>query len=105
MGKREEQRKQEPLWIARTELAGLERVRAGACMAHDRLPAAPGHPFYEKLSELLDGERFDAFVEVLSAGFYAPQFGRPWLLPGIYFRSLVIVYFEGAAAGRVTTSF
>jgi transposase len=83
MGKREDQQKQEPLWIAHTELA-----------------AAPGHPFYEKLNELLDAERFDTFVEALSAKFYAPQFGRPSLLPGVYFRSLLIGYFEGIEGER-----
>ena len=83
MGKREEQQKQEPLWIAHAELA-----------------AAPGHPFYEKLNELLDGERFDTFVEALSAKFYAPQFGRPSLLPGVYFRALLIGYFEGIEGER-----
>jgi len=83
MGKREGQQKQEPLWIAHTELA-----------------AAPGHPFYEKLNELLDAERFDTFVEGLSAKFYAPQFGRPSLLPGVYFRSLLIGYFEGIEGER-----
>jgi len=64
------------------------------------LAAAPGHPFYEKLNELLDGERFDTFVEALSAKFYAPQFGRPSLLPGVYFRSLLIGYFEGIEGER-----
>jgi transposase len=83
MGKREEQQKQESLWIAHAELA-----------------AAPGHPFYEKLNELLDDERFDTFVEALSAKFYAPQFGRPSLLPGVYFRSLLIGYFEGIEGER-----
>ena len=83
MGKREEQQKQEPLWIAHVELA-----------------AAPGHPFYDKLNELLDGERFDLFVEALSAKLYAPQFGRPSLLPGVYFRSLLIGYFEGIEGER-----
>jgi transposase len=83
MGKREEQQKQEPLWIAHAELA-----------------AAPGHPFYEKLNELLDGEGFDTFVEALSAKFYAPQFGRPSLQPGVYFRSLLIGYFEGIEGER-----
>jgi transposase len=82
-GKREDQQKQEPLWIAHTELA-----------------AAPGHPFYEKLNELLDAERFDTFVEALSAKFYAPQFGRPSLRPGVYFRLLLIGYFEGIEGER-----
>ena len=83
MGKWEDQQTQEPLWIAHTELA-----------------AAPGHPFYQKLNELFDAERFDGFVEGLCAKFYAPQFGRPSLLPGIYFRSLLIGYFEGIEGER-----
>lgn len=48
----------------------------------------------------MDGERFDTFVEALSAKFYAPQFGRPSLLPGVYFRSLLIGYFEGIEGER-----
>jgi hypothetical protein len=56
MGRREDQQTQELLWIANAELA-----------------AAPGHPFYEKLNELLDAERFDVFVEGLSAKFYAKK--------------------------------
>jgi hypothetical protein len=39
-------------------------------------------------------------VESLCARFYAPQFGRPSLTPGIYFRSLLIGYFEGIGAER-----
>jgi transposase len=83
MGRRKDQQKQEPLWIAHTELA-----------------AAPGHPFYEKLNELLDAERFEVLVEGLCARFYADKFGRPSLLPGIYFRSLLIGYFEGIEGER-----
>ncbi len=45
-------------------------------------------------------EGFDRFVEDLCAKFYAPQFGRPSLTPGIYFRSLLIGYFEGIGAER-----
>jgi hypothetical protein len=61
---------------------------------------APGHPFYERLNAVLDAEGFDRFVEDLCARFYAPQFGRPSLTPGIYFRSLLIGYFEGIRAER-----
>jgi hypothetical protein len=32
---------------------------------------------------------------MLAAKFCAPQYGRPSLTPGIYFRSLLIGYFEG----------
>ena len=83
MGKRQHRERQEDLWVAHTELA-----------------TAPGHPFYERLNAVLDAEGFDRFVESLCARFYAPQFGRPSLTPGIYFRSLLIGYFEGIGAER-----
>jgi len=52
------------------------------------------------LNAVLDAEGFDRFVESLCARFYAPQFGRPSLTPGIYFRGLLIGYFEGVGAER-----
>src|ERR1035437_9483255 len=81
MGTRKQREKQEDLWIAHTELV-----------------SAPGHPFYQKLNELLEAERFDEFVEKRCAKFYAAKYGRPSLTPGIYFRALLIGYFE--ASGR-----
>jgi transposase len=83
MGTRKSREKQEELWVAHTELA-----------------VAPGHPFYQRLNELLDSEGFDAFVEARCAKFYAARYGRPSLTPGIYFRSLLIGYFEGIEAER-----
>ena len=59
-----------------------------------------GASFYQKLNELLEAEGFDEFVEQRCAKFYAPQYGRPSLTPGIYFRSLLIGYFEGIGAVR-----
>jgi transposase len=64
------------------------------------LATAPGHPFYQRLNELLEAERFDEFVEGHCAKFYAAKYGRPSLTPGIYFRSLLIGYFEGIEAER-----
>jgi transposase len=81
MGMRQHRERQEDLWVAHTKLA-----------------TAPGHPFYERLNAVLDAEGFDRFVEALCAKFYAPRFGRPSLPPGIYFRSLLIGYFEGIGA-------
>src|ERR1035438_7568003 len=75
MGTRKQREKQEDLWIAHTELA-----------------SAPGHPFYQRLNELLEAERFDEFVETRCAKFYAEKNGRPSLTPGIYFRALLIGY-------------
>ena len=83
MGTRKQREKQEDLWIAHTQLA-----------------AAPGHPFYQRLNELLEAEDFDEFVEGQCSKFYAAKYGRPSLTPGIYFRSLLIGYFEGIGAER-----
>ena len=83
MGTRKQREKQEDMWIAHTELA-----------------SAPGHPFYQRLNELLEAERFDEFVEGLCAKYYAAKYGRPSLTPGIYFRSLLIGYFEGIDSER-----
>ena len=48
---------------------------------------------------MLDQHGFDAFVEAQCATFYAP-IGRPSLLPGTYFRLLLIGYFEGIDSER-----
>ncbi len=83
MGKSNGRGEQEDIWIAHTELA-----------------VAPGHPFYERLNELLKGAGFDEFVEDLCGRFYHAKLGRPSLLPGVYFRSLLIGYFEGIDGER-----
>jgi transposase len=64
------------------------------------MAVSPGHPFYVRLNEVLDNEGFDAFVEEQCARYYADKLGRPGLTPGIYFRSLMIGYFEGIEAER-----
>jgi transposase len=83
MGTRSDRTKQEGIWIAQAELA-----------------AAPGHPFYERLNELLDAEGFDEFAERLCARFYHAKLGRPSLTPALYLRSLLIGYFEGIDGER-----
>src|SRR6202521_652513 len=83
MSKRSGEEKQEDIWIAHTELA-----------------VAPGHPFYKRLNELLEGAGFDEFVEGLCARFYHARLGRPSLRPGVYFRALLVGYFEGIESER-----
>jgi transposase len=83
MGRRQDREKQEGLWVAYTEVA-----------------SSPGHPFYERLNGVLESEGFDGFVEKRCAKFYAAELGRPSLTPGIYFRSLLIGYFEGIGSER-----
>ena len=83
MGRRKSRERQEDLWVAYGDMA-----------------VSPGHPFYVRLNEVLDNEGFDAFVEEQCARYYADKLGRPGLTPGIYFRSLMIGYFEGIEAER-----
>jgi transposase len=83
MGRRGKQRRQEPLWIA-----------------HSELPRTVAHPFYEQLNRLLEERGFDDFVEQQCARFYAERMGRPSLPPGRYFRLLLIGYFEGIDGER-----
>lgn len=83
MGTRKQRQRQEQLWVTHTELA-----------------TGPGHPFYTRLNELLDQEKFDEFAEVECAQFYAERNGRPSLPPGTYFRLLLIGYFEGIDSER-----
>src|ERR1700709_84401 len=82
LDKRGPDEKQEPIWIEAARLA---------------IPV--GHPFYERLNRLLSKRGFDAFAESASASFYAKT-GRPGLAPGVYFRALLVGYFEGIDSER-----
>jgi transposase len=64
------------------------------------LPKSPGHPFYQRLNEVLEKAGFDRFAERCCGRFYAGQVGRPSLLPGRYFRLLLLGYFEGLDSER-----
>jgi len=59
-----------------------------------------GHPFYARLNDILQAAGFDAYVETLCEQFYAPKMGRPSLRPGLYFRALLVGYFEGLDSER-----
>jgi len=61
---------------------------------------AMSHPFYARLNQLLREHGFDDFAENQCAAFYADTMGRPSLPPGIYFRLLLIGYFEGIDSER-----
>ena len=60
----------------------------------DSLPAAPSHPFYERLNRTLRDADFYRFCEQRCQKFYAKRLGRPSIPPGVYFRMLMIGYFE-----------
>lgn len=68
----------------------------------DHLTPSAGHPFYQRLNTLLDEAGFDHWVEGRCREYYAsdePR-GRPSLPPGVYFRMLLIGYFEGIDSQR-----
>jgi len=82
MGKRKRER-QASLWISSSDL-----------------PRSAGHPFYQGLNKQLNAGGFDIFVESACQKFYAEQLGRPSLAPSVYFRMLLVGYFEGIDSER-----
>ena len=64
------------------------------------LAQSPGHPFYQRLNEIFRQYGFDRFVEGLCRGYYAERMGRPSIPPGVYFRMLLVGYFEGIDSER-----
>jgi transposase len=64
------------------------------------LPQSPGHPFYEQLNQVLAAAGFDRFGEERCRKFYAAKLGRPSVPPGVYFRMLMVGYFEKLPSER-----
>src|SRR6266436_5123284 len=83
MGTRKRERQQD-LWIASSAIVGT-----------------PANAFYERLNQILDEHKFDGKVERLCEKYYKQSpYGRPSLAPGVYFRALLIGYFEGLDSER-----
>jgi len=68
-------------------------------IATAKVASGPGHPFYSKLNGVLAQAGFDEFVERLCAPYYK-EGGRPGIPPGVYFRMVLIGYFEGLDSQR-----
>ena len=69
-------------------------------ITHDKLPRSPGHVFYRKLNQVLAEGGFDRWVEALCEPHYCKGQGRPSVPPGVYFRMLLVGYFEGINSQR-----
>ena len=82
LGRRTQER-QEELWVATPQL-----------------PKSEGHVFFRKLNELLAEAGFDVFVEQLCEPHYHERQGRRSIPPGVYFRMLLVGYFEGIGSQR-----
>lgn len=68
----------------------------------DQLAPSAGHPFYQKLDALLAEADFDRWIENRCVAYYEQdeKRGQPSLPPGVYFRMLLIGYFEGLDSQR-----
>jgi len=69
-------------------------------MTTDSMAKGPGPPFYVELNRLLARSGFDTYAEDLCERFYVAGNGRPSVAPGVYFRMLLIGYFEGIGSER-----
>src|SRR6059058_2495663 len=84
MGTRKGRERQSDMWIATSAIV-----------------ETPGNAFYDRLNKILSEHKFDARVEALCRKFYKKSpYGRPSLVPGVYFRALLIGYFEGLDSER-----
>src|SRR5260370_36564984 len=83
MGTRKKRERQEDLWVVGSEVVGT-----------------PAHAFYDRLNQILDQHHFDRNVEQLCRRHYKGRLGRPSITPGVYFRALLLGYFEGIDSER-----
>ena len=81
LGKHREE--QQEMWVATTSL-----------------PKSVGHVFYRKLNRLLAEADFDRTVEEMCEPYYHTHLGRPSIPPGVYFRMLLVGYYEGIGSQR-----
>jgi transposase len=68
----------------------------------DGLPKSAGHPFYQALNRLLAEADFDRWIERRCQRYYEQEEkrGQPSIPPGVYFRMLLVGYFEGIDSQR-----
>jgi transposase len=64
------------------------------------IPKAASHPFYAQVNDVLERHKLDRRLEHLCRRFYKPVLGRPSMAPGVYFRMLLIGFFEGIDSER-----
>jgi len=68
----------------------------------DNLPKFQGHPFYQALNRLLAEAGFDRWIEQRCLPYYeqVETRGQRSIPPGVYFRMLLVGYFEGIDSQR-----
>jgi transposase len=83
MGTRSKRQRQQEFWIASSDMV-----------------QTPANAFYDRLNDILDKHHFDRHLERLCRRYYNGPLGRPSMAPGVYFRMLLIGYFEGQGSER-----
>ena len=68
----------------------------------EQLPRSQGHPFYRALNALLAEAKFDRWIEGRCLPYYeqVEKRGQRSIPPGVYFRMLLVGYFEGIDSQR-----
>jgi transposase len=82
---------------------GKRRQRQEALfITTEGLPKSTGHPLYRKLNQLLAEADFDRWIEHRCERYYATEEkrGQPSIPPGVYFRMLLVGYFEDLGSQR-----
>jgi len=76
--------------------------QAALFVTTEGLARSPGHPFYRKLNELLAEASFDRWIERRCEEYYEREEkrGQRSIPPGVYFRMLLVGYFEGIDSQR-----
>src|SRR5450631_864454 len=83
MGTRKKRQRQEDFWVVSSEIVGT-----------------PAHAFYDRLNQVLEQHHLDRRMEQRCRRYYKGGKGRPSITPGVYFRSLLLGYFEGIDSER-----
>jgi transposase len=77
-------------------------VAGGVIRGDGGVARSPGHPFYRKLNKLLSESGSGRWIEQCCRRHYeqGETRGQPSLPPGVYFRMLLVGYFEGIGSQR-----
>lgn len=78
---------------------GTKRASVPIWIETQSLAKGPSHSFYTKLNGVLTENGFDRFVEECCIQYYK-RGGRPSLPPTVYFRAILLGYFEGISSER-----
>ena len=80
-------------------LGKRKREQQSAWMATTELPRSPGHPFYKKLNKLMARRASTSGWKRFGLRIMRPTWCES-IPPGVYFRMILVGYFEGISSQR-----